>query len=104
VPARLATAPSTFPHVDFDLSFLVPDEIPAAKLVDVTVAAADDLVEEARVFDEFRGESVGRDARAVAIRYRLRAQDRTLEQKEIGIIRESMITAAGGVGAVLRGA
>jgi phenylalanyl-tRNA synthetase beta chain len=104
VPARLATAPSTFPHVDFDLSFLVPDEIPAAKLVNVTVAAADDLVEEARVFDEFRGESVGRDARALAIRYRLRAQDRTLEQKEIGIIRESMITAAGGVGAVLRGA
>jgi len=104
VAARLATAPSTFPHVDFDLSFLVPDEIPAAKLVDVTVAAAEELVEDARVFDEFRGETVGRDERALAIRYRLRAHDRTLQQKEIGIIRESMITAAGGLGAVLRGA
>jgi phenylalanyl-tRNA synthetase beta subunit len=41
--------------------------------------------------------------RALAVRYRLRAPDRTLEQSEIGAIRESMIAAASNVGAVLRG-
>jgi phenylalanyl-tRNA synthetase beta subunit len=41
--------------------------------------------------------------RALAIRYRLRAPDRTLKQQEIGTIRQSMIEAASEVGATLRG-
>ena len=100
----LATAPSVFPHVDFDLSFLVADDLPASELLAATTAAADGLVEWARVFDEFRGDAVGAGKKALAIRYRLRAPDRTLEQKEIGAIREAMIAAAGGLGASLRGA
>jgi phenylalanyl-tRNA synthetase beta chain len=101
---KLARTPSVFPHVDFDLSFLVGNEVPAVSLVDVTSQAADGLVEETRVFDEFRGESVGADRKALAIRYRLRATDRTLEQKEIGRIRDAMIEAAEKIGARLRGA
>lgn len=104
VPPPLATTPSTFPHVDFDLSFLVPSHVPARALLDVTVEAGQGIVEQARVFDEFKGGSVSADQKALAIRYRLRAPDRTLEQREIGAIRESMIAAAGEAGAVLRGA
>jgi phenylalanyl-tRNA synthetase beta chain len=101
--AVIASAPSVFPHVDFDLSFLVPDELPAAILLDTTKGAATDLVESARVFDEFKSGNLGEGMRALAVRYRLRAPDRTLEQSEIGAIRESMIAAASNVGAVLRG-
>jgi phenylalanyl-tRNA synthetase beta chain len=104
VPPRLMTTPSVFPHVDFDLSFLVTTETPARSLVEATSRAANGLVEQARVFDEFRGEAVGEDKKALAIRYRLRAPDRTLEQKEIGTIRDDMIRAAEQVGARLRGA
>lgn len=100
----LATSPSLFPHVDFDLSFLVTEEVPARLLVEATSQAANGLVEQTRVFDEFRDEAVGADQKALAIRYRLRAPDRTLEQKEIGTIREQMIKAAEQVGARLRGA
>jgi phenylalanyl-tRNA synthetase beta chain len=99
----LARTPSVFPHVDFDLSFLMADEVPARSLMDVTAQAADGLVEETRVFDEFRGEAVGENRKALAIRYRLRAPDRTLEQKEIGEIRDEMIKAAESIGARLRG-
>jgi phenylalanyl-tRNA synthetase beta chain len=99
----LALTPSVFPHVDFDLSFLVEENLPARSLVDVTSQAADGLVEETRVFDEFRGGAVGEDRKALAIRYRLRAPDRTLEQKEIGRIRDAMIKAAERIGARLRG-
>jgi phenylalanyl-tRNA synthetase beta chain len=101
--AVIASAPSVFPHVDFDLSFLVPDDLPAAILLDTTKGAATDLVESARVFDEFKSGNLGEGMRALAVRYRLRAPDRTLEQSEIGAIRESMIAAASNVGAVLRG-
>jgi phenylalanyl-tRNA synthetase beta chain len=104
VAPRLAVTPSPYPHVDFDLSFVVDSSTPAAELVATTSAAAGDLIESARVFDEFRGESVGANRKALAITYRLRAPDRTLEQTEIAAIRQSMIDAAGSLGARLRGA
>lgn len=96
--------PSVYPHVDFDLSFLVHVELPVGTLVTTTTAAAGDLIEKASVFDEFRGESLGSDKKALAIRYRLRAPDRTLESEEIARVRDAMIKAAGGIGATLRGA
>ena len=104
IPPRLFEAPSLYPHVDFDLSFLVSNDVAAASILNATTRAADGLVEEAHVFDEFRGEGVGDANKALAIRYRLRAADRTLEQKEIGTVRQAMIDAAGEVGARLRGA
>jgi len=104
VPHRLFSMPSVFPHVDFDLSFLVSSSTPASDLLAATTGAAPGLVESARVFDEFRSESVGEGQKALAITYRLRAPDRTLEQKEIGSIRQRMIEAAAEVGAKLRGA
>ncbi|HEX6219813.1 MAG TPA: phenylalanine--tRNA ligase subunit beta, partial [Acidimicrobiia bacterium] len=104
VPARLAQTPSVFPHVDFDLSFLVSADMPSAELVSATSLATDGLVESARVFDEFQDVSLGAGRKALAIAYRLRAPDRTLEQKEIGAIRQKMIDAAEEIGARLRGA
>ncbi|MGH8913516.1 MAG: phenylalanine--tRNA ligase subunit beta, partial [Acidimicrobiia bacterium] len=101
---RLASSPSVFPHVDFDLSFLVPLDMPVADLLDTSVAAAPGLVESAHVFDEFRGPGVGEGMRAVAIRYRLRAQDHTLTNEEVSPVREAMISAAEAIGAKLRGA
>ncbi|HUG07464.1 MAG TPA: phenylalanine--tRNA ligase subunit beta [Acidimicrobiia bacterium] len=104
VPPPLFEVPSVYPHVDFDLSFLVSDDVGARALLEVTTQAAEGLVEEARVFDQFRGDGVGEGSKALAIRYRLRASDRTLEQKEIGAVRAAMIEAASEVGARLRGA
>ena len=96
-------APSVFPFVDFDLSFLLSDELSVGELLKTTKAVAGDHVERASVFDEFRGETVGSGMRAVAIHYRLRAGDRTLTNEEITAIRSAMIEAAAGLGATLRG-
>jgi phenylalanyl-tRNA synthetase beta chain len=104
VEPKLALTPSPYPHVDFDLSFLVDVETPAATLVATTVAAAGGLIETARVFDEYKGEALAEDEKALAITYRLRAPDRTLKQKEIASIRQAMIDAAESIGARLRGA
>ena len=102
--AVLARQPSTFPHSDFDLSFVVPDAMPAALLVAATSEATGPLLEEARVFDEFKGGDLGEAERAIAIRYRLRADDRTLSNEEVAPIRAAMIEAAESLGARLRGA
>jgi len=101
VPPARGFTPSVYPHVDFDLSFRVSEDTPAGELLAVTSAAAGDLLESSWVFDEFRP-AVGE--RAVAIRYRLRASDRTLTGEEVAGVRQAMIEAGAGMGAVLRGA
>ena len=102
--AKQATSPSVYPHVDFDLSFLIDHDLPVAELITLTRRAAGELVESSSVFDQFRGPGLPDGKRAVAIRYRLRAADRTLSNEEVAPVREAMIDAAKELGAVLRGA
>ena len=90
---------STYPHVEFDLSFEVALDAPAASLVAATTETSD-LVETAAIFDDYRNE---RGERAVAISYRLRADDRTLDADEIAEVRQKMIEGAAARGAKLRG-
>ncbi len=98
-----AEAPSMFPFVEFDLSFLLSDEVPVGELLKTTRSAARGLIESVSVFDEFRGEGVADGMRAVAIHYRLRANDRTLTNEEVAPVRDVMIEAAASLGATLRG-
>lgn len=92
-------AVSTYPHVDFDLSFEVAPDAAAAELLTAT-AATSSLVEGAAIFDDYRSEE---GERAVAIRYRLRAPDRTLDAGEMADVRQKMIDEAAAHGAKLRG-
>ncbi len=100
----IGLSPSVFPHVDFDLSFLLPSGLAVGRLIEATTGAAADLVESARVFDVFRGPGIDEGNRAVAIRYRLRSTDRTLTNEEVSPVRQDMISAAEELGARLRGA
>lgn len=96
--------PSTYPHVDFDLSFLVSEATDSGSLVETTSSAAEGLLESATVFDEFRDPALGEGMKAIAIKFRLRASDRTLDSNEIGTVRAAMIEAGQRIGARLRGA
>lgn len=106
VEARLDPAyrpVSPYPPVDFDLSFEVDEATAAAELEHIVAAAGGDLVEWTMVFDEFRGGSLPAERKALAIRVRLRAPDRTLTAEEIGAVRSTMVGAAADSGAALRG-
>ena len=100
----IGVSPSVFPHVDFDLSFLVPAGLAVGRLMEATTGAGAELVESAHVFDVFRGPGVDEGSHAVAIRYRLRSADHTLTNEEVSPVRQDMITAAEDLGARLRGA
>ena len=103
VASVVVGSPSVLPHVDFDLSFLLPVEVPVGDLVRATVEVGSDLVESARVFDVFDGPGVAEGHRAVAIAYRLRPLVRTLTNEEVQPVRLAMIAAGDGLGARLRG-
>ena len=103
-PAWVFEEPSVFPPTEFDLAFEYPTDEPASRLVEATSAAGGPWLESAVVFDEFSGGKLGPGRRSLAIRYALRAPDRTLTGDDVAAVRTAMIQAAETAGATLRGA
>ena len=69
VPDWQLTEPSPYPPVEFDLAFEVDEALAAADLLRATSAPHADLLESARVFDEFRGPSLPPGRKSLAVRY-----------------------------------
>lgn len=87
VPALPAFRPlPSFPSIERDIALVVPNTLPAAGIEATVRAAAGALLEEARVFDVYAGESLGGDRRSIGLRLRFRAPDRTLTDSEIDAV------------------
>lgn len=102
---RLAAARpvSVQPLAKEDLAFVVADGVAAGALASTVRKAAGDLLEDARVFDVYRGEQVGAGRKSVAVTVRLRAADHTLTADEIAAVRAAVVSAvAAELGGTLR--
>lgn len=95
--------PSVYPLVEFDLAFVVDEDVPAAALVNTTARAGNDLLEMVRVFDQYQGQGLSAGKKSLALRYVVRASDRTLTSDDVAAIRAKLIEAAAELGATLRG-
>ncbi|MDP8958100.1 MAG: phenylalanine--tRNA ligase subunit beta [Actinomycetota bacterium] len=96
--------PSPFPPVVFDLAFELPEGAPAGELLQAVREAAGQLLEEASIFDVFRGSPLPPDAKSLALRLRLRAPDHTLTDDEVAVVRQTIATrVAERLGGRLRG-
>jgi phenylalanyl-tRNA synthetase beta chain len=101
---RTFVAPSPYPPSTIDLSFVVDEGVPAAALVTTVSEAAGALLEDVRVFDEFRSEALGPGRRSLTLSLTFRASDRTLTDEEVGEVRARAVAAAAKAhGAELRG-
>lgn len=93
---------SRYPSSDVDLAFVVPDEIPAARIGRAIAEAGGALLESMTLFDVYRGPGVSEGSRSLAYRLRFCALDRTLTDEEVGALRQAAIEAAIDAGATLR--
>ena len=94
---------SGLPLAKEDFAFVVDESVSASDLVESVRDAVGGLLEDAHVFDVYRGEQVGPGKKSVAITIRLRAADHTLSADELLAVRGAIIAAAESkVGAVLR--
>ncbi len=95
---------SPYPPLVFDVAFVVPESVPAGRLMGVVELAAGEDLETLELFDEFRGGSIPDGHRSLAVRVTLRAMDRTLSDREAGpILRRIAGAVEERVGGVLRG-
>ena len=101
---RAARPLSRFPSSTIDLAFVVGDDVPAGSVLDELRVAGGELLESARLFDEFRSESLGAGRVSLAFALEFRADDRTLTDGDVGDLRRRCIDAVvGRFGAELRG-
>ena len=94
---------SKYPSSDFDLAFVVANNVSAASMVKTLRQAGGNLLIDVALFDIYRGKGVSEDARSLAYRLRLQAPDRTLTDVEVSEVRAKCIAAAEKLGATLRG-
>jgi phenylalanyl-tRNA synthetase beta chain len=72
----------TFPSTQRDIAVVMPEDFDAAKVLELIKRVGGELVEEASVFDEYRGAPIPEGHRSVGFTITLRAKDRTLSSDE----------------------
>ncbi|MBI3970386.1 MAG: phenylalanine--tRNA ligase subunit beta [Chloroflexi bacterium] len=82
-----------FESVVEDLAFVVPDELPAERLVASIKRAGAPLVETVQLFDVYKGERVPEGTKSLAYTVTYRA-DHTLTNEEVAALRQKIVQAA----------
>ena len=93
---------SRYPSSDLDLSFVVPEDIPAEKVEKAVRQGAGKLLVDLDLFDVYRGDRVPGNTRSLAYRVRLQAADRNLTDQDIADVRRAVEAATTKLGAQLR--
>jgi phenylalanyl-tRNA synthetase beta chain len=93
---------SRYPSSDLDLSFVVPDDIPAERVDKAVRQGAGNLLVDLDLFDVYRGEHAPPGTRSLAYRLRLQAADRNLTDTDVADVRRGVEAAAAKLGAQLR--
>jgi phenylalanyl-tRNA synthetase beta chain len=95
---------SRYPGSNIDLAFVLPESVPAADVLATLRAAGGPVLEDVRLFDVFRSDTLGRAMTSLAFALRFRASDRTLTDEQVGALRKRCIGAVEKAhGARLRG-
>jgi len=82
-----------FPAVSRDIAVVVDEAVGAGTMMDAIRDAAGKLLEDAKLFDIYRGEKLGAQRKSVAFAITLRASDRTLTDEEINGAMEKVLKA-----------
>jgi phenylalanyl-tRNA synthetase beta chain len=84
---------SKFPSSEFDLAFVVPDEIPASAVDRTLRSEAGMLLEELTLFDVFRSSQLGEGKRSLAYRLRVASLDGTMNEAQTADLRQRVVSA-----------
>ena len=88
---KTISAPSRFPDSTRDIAMLIPEELPAIKIVECVRAEKSKEIEHVQIFDVYRGKGVPEGQKSIAVRIRYRSLDRTLAEEEISALHNKII-------------
>ncbi|WP_017793725.1 phenylalanine--tRNA ligase subunit beta [Leucobacter salsicius] len=85
---------STYPAATQDLTLVVAVDVPAGDVLAVVTAGAGELLEEAHIVDDYRGQGVEEGQKALTFALLFRANDRTLKAEEASEAKLAGVAAA----------
>ncbi|QIK62396.1 phenylalanine--tRNA ligase subunit beta [Leucobacter viscericola] len=85
---------STYPAATQDLTLVLAADVPAGDVLAVVRAGAGELLEGARIVDDYRGTGIEEGQKALTFALRFRAPDRTLKAEEASEARLAGVAAA----------
>lgn len=85
---------SVYPAATQDLTLVVDSHVPAGDVLAVVVAGAGELLESARIVDDYRGQGIAEGEKALTFALRFRAADRTLKAEEASAAKLAGVAAA----------
>ena len=94
VEVHQAVSVLTYPAATQDVALLVDRCVPAFEVERVLREGAGELLEDIRVFDDYRGTGIDESKKSLAFALRFRAPDRTLTADEASAARDAAVAAA----------
>jgi phenylalanyl-tRNA synthetase beta chain len=102
-PRELTFSPfAAVPALRQDVAVALPEQVPAAELLEAVRAAAGEALEEVRLFDVYTGEQLGPGRRSVALALSFRDPQRTLTEEDVAPLRGRIVAAVEQLGGELR--
>ncbi|HSO26776.1 MAG TPA: hypothetical protein VLS48_01810, partial [Anaerolineales bacterium] len=89
---NIRAVPAYPPAVE-DLAVIVEEERPAEQVAEVIQKAGGELLAGLRLFDVYRGAQLGEGKKSLAYRLTYQSPDHTLDEKELGQVRQQVIRA-----------
>jgi phenylalanyl-tRNA synthetase beta chain len=93
----------SYPPLRRDVAVSLPEQVPAAEVLEAVRGAAGEWLEGARIFDVYSGPQVGVGRRSLAIALAFRDPERTLSEEDVEPIRGRIEAAVRQLGGELRG-
>lgn len=81
-----------FPAVKRDMAILVSDQVPVGNILQAIKTSNEPLLEEAEIFDIYRGESIKTGFKSVAISLSYRSDKKTLDDKTVDKIHQKLFS------------
>ena len=89
--AKAFSALARFPAVNWDLAVLVPEKVAAGEIVEAVKGLGEKIVEKVEIIDVFRGDSIEKGYKSVAISVDYRDQEKTLEDDDVQKVHQKII-------------
>ena len=80
------------PRMRRDLAFVVDDSVPAGELVAAAREACDERLTDARIFDIYQGDSIGKNRKSLALGLTFQDRSRTLKDQEVNDLVEAVVS------------
>lgn len=84
---------SKFPTIERDLAVVVDDSVLAGDMIDAVMSAKIKYLTDAKVFDTYKSEQIGKDKKSVAMSFSFSSLERTLTDEEIATEMAKILSA-----------